>query len=113
MPKVAIMEKPKYNIPVPIGFKIIRNEFYMYNPEKEYTEELNLYYLQEDLLQLIKEDKKIAVDLGWYGDIASNKGQYKIYVIKDMDWENPEQEIESTSSDDIYNKLVEMVNSLK
>lgn len=112
-PELTKVEKKKYNISVPAGFKIARNEFYMYDPEMDYTEALNLYYLQEDLLQITNEENSIIIDLGWYGEIHSNKGKFKIYLIKDMDWENPEQEIESTSSADIYNKLVEVVNSIK
>ena len=106
------MEKKKYNISVPAGFKTTRNEFYMYDPSKEYTEELNLYYLQDDLLQITNEQNSIVIDLGWYGEVHSNEGKFKIYVIKDMDWENPEQEIESISSKDIYSKLVEVVDSI-
>lgn len=111
-PELTKMEKQKYNIPVPAGFKVIRNEFYIYDPENEYTKEFNFYYLQEDLLQIVNEEKHITVDLGWYGDLDKNNGKFKIYVIKDMDWENPEQEIESISSSHIYGKLIELINSI-
>lgn len=107
------MEKLKYNIDIPEGFKLSRNEFYMYDPENEYTVELSDYYLQEDLLQIVHQNKGLAIDLGWYGDTDTNEGVFKIYLIKDMDWENPLQEIESKSSTFIYLKLNELVNSIK
>lgn len=111
-PELTKVEKKKYNISVPAGFKIARNEFYIYDPEKDYTEALNLYYLQEDLLQITNEENNITIDLGWYGEVHSNNGEFKIYVIKDMDWENPEQEIESKSATEIYKILNDVVNSI-
>jgi hypothetical protein len=106
------VEKKKYSISVPAGFKISRNEFYMYNPERDYTEALNLSYLQEDMLQITNEQNNFTIDLGWYGEVHSNKGQFKIYVIKDLDWENPVQEIESKSSSEIYKILNDLLNSI-
>lgn len=107
------MDKPKYDIPVPSGFKIIKNEFYKYNPELEYKEELNLKYLYEDLLQLENEELNLAIDLGWYGDAASNQGYFKIYQIRNFDWEHPECEMMSKNSDEIYSKLLELIDSIK
>lgn len=112
-PELTTVEKPKYNIQVPPGFRVVKNEFYQYNPELEYTEELNLQYLYEDLLQIKNEDHNIVIDLGWYGDIGSNEGQFKIYQIRNFDWDNPELEFVSQNSDEIYSKLLEVVNSIK
>lgn len=84
----------------------------MYDPSKEFTQELNLYYLQEDLLQIESSDIGITIDLGWYGDTTTNIGKFKIYIIKDFDWENPQQEIEAISSIEIYDKLIEVIKAL-
>lgn len=113
IPELTTVEKPKYNIPDIPGFKIVKNEFYQYNPELEYKEELNLKYLYEDLLQLENEKLNLAIDLGWYGNVASNQGQFKIYQIRNFDWENPERVIVSKNSDEIYDKLLEVINSMK
>lgn len=79
------MKKPKYHIPIPSGFKLVRNEFYQYNPKMEFTQDLNLFYLQEDLLQLHNELDNLVIDLGWYGDVLTNEGQFKPQLVKDYD----------------------------
>lgn len=105
------VKKDKFKISVPKGFKIVRNEFYMYNPEKEYSEVLSLYYLQEDLLQITNEENNIIIDLGWYGNISTNNGEFIILVIKDLNWDNPEQEITSKSASEIYTKILELLHT--
>ncbi len=37
---------------IPSGFKIIKNDFTTYDPEVDFAEEQNLYYLTEDLCKL-------------------------------------------------------------
>ncbi len=107
------MNRPKYSFIIPIGFELVRNEFYHYNPEIEFTEELNLFYLQEDLLQIICEKKNLIIDLGWYGDLSSNQGQFKLLQIKSFDWENPIMEIKSKNAGEIYRNLIELLLSVQ
>ena len=106
------MKKPKYHIPIPSWFKLVRNEFYQYNPKMESTEDLNLFYLQEDLLQLHNELDNLVIDLGWYGDVSTNEGQFKLYQIKDCDWDNPESQICTSDAEEAYSQLLNMINSI-
>lgn len=70
----------------PSSFKIIKNEFYSYDPTLMFEEDLNLEYLSEDLLQIHLDSKNTTIDLGWYGNLGTNNGAFKIYVIKNQDW---------------------------
>ncbi|MBR9860214.1 hypothetical protein GYB22_05605 [bacterium] len=102
------MIKRRYDID-PLSFKLIKHEFFQYNPEIESNEELNLNYLQEDLLQISNASKKLVIDLGWYGDISSASGSFKILVIKNENWDDPFYQFESRNSDIIYDKLNELI----
>lgn len=75
------MEIQLQRIELPNCGKIIKHEFCLYDPENEFTEEKNLFYLNEDLLQIEFEKLNLILDLGWYGEIANNKGSFKIFVV--------------------------------
>lgn len=79
----------------------------------EFTEDLNLFYLQEDLLQLNNELDNLVIDLGWYGDVSTNEGQFKLYQIKDGDWDNPELEICTEDSEEAYSQLLNMIKRIR
>lgn len=91
---------------IPNQCKVLKNSFSTYDPQIEYTEEKNLLYLSEDLLQI--EVGNLLIDLGWYGEISNNNGQFKIFVIKNQDWENPIQ-TESSKSQKIIKKTLENI----
>lgn len=101
------------NIALPNFGKIIKHEFYSYDPENEFTPEKNLFYLTEDLLQIEFIKLNLILDLGWYGDIGTNKGSFKIFLIKNKDWENPIK-IESSKSQKVINtKLNTILDEIK
>jgi hypothetical protein len=106
------MESLKYDFDLSEDFQIIKNEFYQYNPKTEFTFEKSELFLQEDLLQIKYPKENITVDLGWYGDAANNKGVFKLYLIQGIDWENPVLELLANSSEEIHQKLVEVLNYL-
>ena len=81
----------------PFDCEIINNDFYNYDPLSSFNEADNLKYLNEDLLQCAFPGEDIVIDLGWYGDIISNKGEFKIYIIKNENWEIPINIIHSKS----------------
>lgn len=96
---------------IPNQCKVLKNSFSTYDPEIEYTEEKNLFYLSEDLLQI--EVGNLIIDLGWYGEIWNNNGQFKIFVIKNQDWENPIQTESSKSQRTIRETLENILASFK
>ena len=99
------MEIELQTFSIPAGGRIVKNEFTTYDPEEYYTEELNLFYLQEDLLQIEFKELDLVVDLGWYGEIWENKGEFRVVVIKNYDWENPIHNETSKSQKLILAKL--------
>jgi len=73
----------------PPDCEIENNDFYDYDPVNSYTEAKSLKYLNEDLLQCTFPEEDIIIDLGWYGDIKTNKGGFRIYIIQNENWEIP------------------------
>jgi len=96
----------------PSNCKINKHDFSIYNPDVQFSEQNNLYYLNEDLLQVEFEDLNLVVDLGWYGEISSNKGEFKIYVIKDKNWESPLKIESSKSQIEISSKLQKILETI-
>ena len=92
--------------------KFIKHEFYSYNPENDFTEEKNLLYLKEDLLQIEFEKLNVILDLGWYGEIANNNGSFKIFIIENQDWEKPLKIESSKSQKTITEKLINILNEM-
>lgn len=105
------MELNLQQLIIPNHCKVLQNSFSTYDPEIEYTEEKNLFYLSEDLLQI--EVGNLIIDLGWYGEIWNNNGQFKIFVIKNQDWENPIQTESSKSQRTIRKTLENILASFK
>ncbi|MGX7666722.1 hypothetical protein [Flavobacterium pedocola] len=98
---------------VPDNYKVVQNVFFTYDPETDYSENENLLYLSEDLLQLKNEKLNLIIDLGWYGEIYSNKGTFKLYVIENQDWENPVITEASKSQKIITEKLEKLLLNLE
>ena len=96
----------------PQNCKINRNVFSNYNPETDFSEEKNLYYLTEDLLQIEIESLNLIIDLGWYGEISNNNGEFKIFVVESKDWENPSFTESSKSQIIIKEKLEKIIEKL-
>ncbi len=94
-------------INLPEGCNVIKNSFTTYDPELSYSVENSLKYLEEDLLQ-ITISNSILIDLGWYGNFETNEGSFKIYVIKNNDWDNPIR-IESSKSQIEISRKIEMI----
>jgi len=94
----------------PKDCKIIRHLLHNYDPVNSFSEESNFDYLSENLLQCIFPDENLTIDLGWYGDIITNKGEFKIYIIQDENWEVPVNIIHSKSIAEItilLNKILD------
>jgi hypothetical protein len=97
-------------IDFPSDCTVIHHDFYNYDPEKNFNESDNLDYLYEDLLQCKFEENNMIIDLGWYGNIAENKGGFKIQMIKDQNWEIPFNVVHSKSVDETMEILIKILN---
>lgn len=96
-------------IDFPIDCKDIQNDFYNYDPEQAYNVSDSLQYLNEDLFQCSFPEDDVIIDLGWFGDIPSNKGEFRIYIIKNENWEIPFNIIYSKSVDEIKDLLIKVL----
>lgn len=105
------MELNLQQLLIPNHCKVLKNSFSTYDPEIDYSEEKNLFYLTEDLLQI--EFGNLILDLGWYGEISTNEGEFKIYLIQNQDWENPIITKSSKSQKVIKETLEEILASFK
>lgn len=94
--------------PIPPDCQIVYNSFTTYDPETAYTEEKSQYNLSEDLLQIEFVSLNIIVDLGWYGNVETNDGYFKIFIVKNSDWENPLR-IEISKSQSIITEKLEQI----
>lgn len=98
---------------VPNGWNVMWNHFSEIddvesldpNNEKEWL------FLVEDISLFrrfkIKGKDDIDIDLGWYPEDDPN-GTFKIYVIRNYDWNSPEEIFYSRSNKEISNKLQEI-----
>ena len=93
----------------PSDCRIIKNDFHSYDPVNSFNKADSLKYLNEDLLQCSFPEEDMIIDLGWYGDIMSNKGEFRIYIIKNENWEIPFNIIYSKSAEEIKNLLINIL----
>lgn len=90
-----------HNFIFPSDCVVIRNEFYDYDPSEEFNAENCQKYLSEDLFQCAFPSDDLIIDLGWYGDVESGRGEFKILVIKNENWEIPANEIYLKSVEEV------------
>ena len=64
--------------------QVVYEEFHL-TDSKEWAEQLD--DLNEDLLQ-VEFPGNVILDIGWY-PMGDPKGQFKVKVIRDFDWEQP------------------------
>lgn len=67
------------------GIITYENLFWLFNNTNELINKLEF---EEDLLQVQFFNEKYILDVGWYPHIGRN-GKFKVYVIKNCDWQNP------------------------
>lgn len=102
-------------IKFPLDCEIIKHNFHDYDPSLALNEEANFDYLSEDLLQCSFPEEGIVIDLGWYGDIILGKGEFRIHIIKNENWELPENIIHSKSVEEtasLLNKILEYYTAI-
>ena len=111
---IMITKKVLQEITIPEGIKLEYSEFYAYDPTTEFTVEMNNLYLKEDLFQASFEEECLIVDMGWYGDLKTNSGEFKILVVYAADWDFPVTTLFAKSLSqvtDMLHKLLEHMAS--
>ena len=96
-------------INLPIDCILVNNDFYDYDPSESFTEEDNLKYLNEDLFQCSFPIDHLIIDLGWYGDVATNTGEFRIQVIQNENWDIPFNSSYSKSAEEAKEILVKIL----
>lgn len=99
----------------PNDCKVIKHIFHSYDPLNSFNEEDSFDYLSEDLLQCVFPSEGITIDLGWYGDLITGVGEFKIEIIRNENWEVPENEIFSKSMEEItllLNKILDYYTTI-
>jgi hypothetical protein len=90
---------------IPKGWQVSFNIFMEIDPLNQDINNFDPGWdLSQDLLQIQSVQRDIIIDLGWYPDHDPN-GEYKIFVIKNLDWENPLITYASRSKDEIVSKI--------
>lgn len=95
-------------INTPLDCRIIRNEFYAYDPVNS-NEADNIKYLSEDLFQCSFPKDDLIIDLGWYGNATTGKGEFMIQVIVNENWDMPSNTIYSKSADETKELLTKIL----
>ena len=98
------------DINFPEDCQIVNHDFYDYNPVDAYNKPNSLKYLNEDLLQCSFPEDEVIIDLGWYGDVITNKGEFRIYIIQNENWEIPFNIIHSKSADETKGLLIKILD---
>lgn len=94
----------------PPGCDVINNDFYTYDPLNSFNKSDSIKYLNEDLFQCKFPDDNVIIDLGWYGDFESNKGEFKIQIIQSENWEIPLNVSYSKSVEETKDLLINILH---
>jgi hypothetical protein len=96
-------------IEFPTDCILANNDFYTYDPEKDFKEGHSIKYLNEDLLQCAFPLQSLIIDIGWFGDVLTNQGEFRIYVIQNENWQVPSNVIHSKSVEETKEFLVKIL----
>jgi hypothetical protein len=88
------------------GWTVEFNNFYECEPDNCY--DFDAYFV-EDLLQFTNNKFNLVLDLGWYPNSDKN-GTYKLFLIKNYNWENPLEYFESRDTKAIVDKIEYWIN---
>lgn len=95
---------------IPPGWEVVINKFLEVDIT-QYSSDNNIWVdLTQDILHIRSTRKKsnIAIDLGWYPENIST-GMFHLIVIKDSNWEEPLEEINSRNKNEIVDKIEEFL----
>lgn len=92
---------------VQAGWKIEFNDFTEYDIAIHGRHDC--FELHEDLLQLLNEQARLVIDLGWYPSYDEN-GNYLLLLIKDYNWNFPLEKVVSRSKEEIVSYIEKWVD---
>ena len=92
-------------ISIPEDCRIINHDFYTYDPLNAFNEADSYKYLNEDIFQCVFPEQNLIVDVGWFGDIPSNRGEFRIHIIINENWDFPFNVIHSKSVEEVKELL--------
>lgn len=98
------------NIDFPADCRVINHDFYDYDPVSSFNKKDSAKYLNEDLLQCSFPEEEIIIDIGWYGDTTTNKGEFRIYLILSENWEIPFNIIYPKSAEETKAYLIKILD---
>ena len=75
----------------------------------EFNEADSLQYLNEDIFQCVFPAQNLIIDIGWYGNVATNQGEFRIHVIINENWDFPFNVIHSKSVDEAKEVLLKIL----
>tara|TARA_Y100000385_G_scaffold291975_1_gene375009 strand:+ start:12196 stop:12555 length:360 start_codon:yes stop_codon:yes gene_type:complete len=96
-------------IELPDGITLVFSDFSTYDPSTQYSLELSSKYISEDLFQASFDEGRLVIDLGWYGDVETNIGEYKIQIIYGSDWDYPVTTIFAKSQGEARDTLIRVL----
>ncbi|WP_143288153.1 hypothetical protein [Calothrix rhizosoleniae] len=105
-----------YPLRIPTGWKVTHNRFYEFDPHQNPTLE-GVYQdnpwlvFVENLLQLQHTPYPFLIDLGWYPE-ADPKGNFRLSLIKNQDWNQPLRIYESKSGSAIVEKIEDWLREI-
>lgn len=79
------------------------------DPDKSLAEQSDL--LLEDLLQISYLDDKYVIDVGWYPEFDVN-GNFIIYVIKKLNWEDPLYKVKCNDIQELIKNLQFLIDKV-
>jgi len=74
----------------------IRGSLPAFDPAAKPLSPSQVLGLTEDLWRVTSPDETLVIDVGWYPQRDAS-GAFRGMVVVDQDWENPAEEIETTS----------------
>ena len=99
-------------IEIPDSFTLIKHDFYAYDPTTDFSEIENLMYLNEDLFQVSYPENDLLVDLGWYGNVRKNNGQFQLKLIQNNHWDQPISTIHASSQKEAAKILTKTLSAI-
>lgn len=100
-------------LPIPSGWKVMWNHLLKTDITSFPPDDRIWFYLTEDLVYIVPKKPRnnadnYAIDLGWYPD-GNPDGQYGLVVIRNNDWNNPVESVDSRNHEEIVKKIEEFL----
>jgi hypothetical protein len=94
------MEYKLQPLRISAGWFIEKNDFRECDPDD--FDDYGLYFT-EDIMQLVNRRFNLCIDLGWY--LSNENGTFRLYMIKDNDWEKPLEVFESRDRFEVVEQI--------